>query len=1069
MKRRLWGVLLMLVMVVSMGLTANAASKETYIDEDNNGVPEYCWVRGASTEKPTKMVQGYTWIIVRDGNSHATRLGACDAHGIVDHDCGDIWDKFERMEYQWQLVVKELLVIDSRDQAGYSMVGAEFLLLKQKLECDESGNPLTYVDDAGIVRVTYQNSEVICRATVGSDGYAKMRLEEERLDSEKTFQQLLLAQSLSEEQIDEYSTIQNRWYVNFVMNEDGEYEVYSITEAPPVNVTDYEELKNSNFGKLEEGFVPEYDTGTQVMHLRNSYRVGKIFVNIKVEGFTGEVPVTAKPSVYITGPYNNWRVRDTKTLEEMRMGDYTIKWSDPVNVTGYTQKHPEVTVSVVYPANGETVELSTDANTVNLHRDHANAEINVIYTYYPDHVHTWDDGVVTEPTCTERGYTTYTCTGYDQDGNKCNETKQGDFVTAYGHDYEETTIESTCTEDGIKIYTCTYCGHTYEKAGDPSIGHEYETEVTKPGCEVGGYTTYTCIKCEYSYIGDETDPTGHKFNFTGEQKVTCTEDGKKVFTCEYCGEKKEESVTAASGHSYDKGVVTKPTCEEKGYTTYTCTNKDCGYSYQGEFQVALEHKYKSQVIQPTTEREGYTIHTCSVCGDSYTDDIKDKLSSGKKNNSSSGAAADISGSASDALIVKFYDEYEQPLNSGMVALYEGNTQLKSWSCSYDNVAVVDNLEAYAKDGAVAAYTLKQSKAMSGYEASADTFTVQLQMQSGNLKVNVTKNGKSSKGSSVENGRDGKPIVTFYNEKETTQFDITCQVSVDFEENCLPDEAMVKEYLKKEYQFTLSWLDEAGTQKTESISLINGGSGTFKAKIPFGTDYEITAIDADGKTVTGLSENASGTLTAKQMESKVKVDAEIKYMVQPASPKQLEMNVVDSENAAPLRGANFELKDPDGEKIATYISRENGQFYIEEDTFLVLGDYLMNQTKAAEEYAPLSGGVPVTVSLAYEPESENNVQLLNQYKAVTFAHQAVSEEEDGSFTIENDTYDLVVEKVEKKGGKTGIILGIAGGALALGAGAAAFMVLKKKRSKADAEAINDAETINDAKGGDDDEE
>lgn len=1154
MKKRILGVLLMLILTVSMGLTVSAASKETYFEE--NGI-EYCWVRGSSTEKPSRTVQGYTWIAVREGNRHVTQIGACDEHNIVDHDCGDIWDRYERLEYKWQRVEKELLVIECRDQAGYSMEGARFILLKQNLERDEAGNLLTYVDDQGITRVTYENSDLICDAYVGLDGYAKIRFTEESerlLDAEKDFQQLMLGQILSDEQIDEYSTIQNRWYVNLVQNADEEYEVYSITEAPPVNITDYDELKNSNFGKLGEGFVPEYDKNAQIMYLRNSFRVGKMFVNIKVEGFQGEIPSEVRTNVDITGPHDfSKRVRKSSTLEDMRMGDYTVKYSEPVMVTGYTETPPKVTAAIMYPVSGETQTLAADTDIVTLHRDHANAEINVTYTYYPDHVHTWDEGVVTDPTCVKDGYITYTCIGYDHDGNICNETKIEKGDPAFGHGYEETIIEPTCTEDGYIIYKCVDCGDTYQEKGDPAIDHIYEEIVTKPTCMKEGYTTYTCIHCGFAKKGNYQDALGHKYELVDTIKVSCEQDGIEIYACErVCGEtgEKEEviiefakghkpaakplkTVTAtctesgydlytctecegelkrertdlpATGHSYDDGAVTESTCTEMGYTTYTCTNDDCGYSYKGEYKNSLGHKYTSKVVPPTKEREGYTLHTCSVCQDSYTDNVTAKLpakgssssskdksnkkddSSKNKNNGSSGSgssgssakkpeAANLAGTAADALVVKFYDENNQPLNSGMVALYEGNRQLKSWSCTYDNVAVADNLEKYAKDGAVVAYTLKQAKAMDGYEVSKDTFTVQIQKQSGNLKIKVTKNGKFSKGSDVENGRDGKPIVSFYNEKETTQFAVSCQVSVEFDGNCLPDEAMMQEYMHKPYQFTLNWTDEEGKEKTESLTLLNGDSGTWKAKIPFGTQYNITATDPDGNAVTGFSENASGTLTAKQMDEKVRVSAEIQYEVQPALPKELEMNVVDSESGTPLRGANFELKDPDGEKIATFISRENGQFYMD-DVFPEVGNYLMEQTKAVEGYAPLNGAIPVTVFLAYEPQSENNVQLLNQYKDATFAHQDVSEEDDGSFTIENDKYGMVRGKTAKKGGNTTLILKIIAVVAAICAGVAAYVLIKRKFRDDDMDDLadedsldvtDDSENIDHAESGDSDEE
>ena len=939
---------------------------------------------------------------------------------------------------------------------------------------------------------------------------------------------MMLGQILTDDQLNEYSSLENRWYVNFVLNEDEEYEVYSITEAPPVNITDYEELKNSNFDKLGEGFVPEYDSRAQIMYLKNMYRVGKLIVDIQVEGFEDEIPSSVKTNLDIAGPHDySKRVRKSETLENMRMGEYTFKCTEPVTLDGYTERAPELKVTLQHPVDSEPKELTADARSVTLNRDAVNAVLTVTYTYYPDHVHTYDDGVVTKPTCTEKGYTTYTCTGYDNYGEKCTVTKQADFVAAYGHDYDEEVIEPTCVTDGKRIYTCRECGYTYEEPGDDALGHQCESKVTKPTCITGGFTTYKCNVCDFSYMDDETDPLGHEYKLVSTVEVSCVQDGIESYACERLCKAKDEKyetvtekakghnlkpeplkVVAATctaygyevyectdcdsqptmqrddmpptGHTYDKGVVTKPTCTEKGYTTYTCTADDCGYSYPGDYKKALGHSYVSKVVKPTVKKEGYTLHTCSVCKDSYTDKPKAKLQkkensgtnsnsgaastppaandnsnkkpsssgSGSKGNSSSkGNSANLSGNVSDTLVVQFFDSKNQALNSGMVTLYDGNTQLKSWSCTYGNVVIVDNLEKYAKDGEVAAYTLKQSKAMDGYEVSKDSFTVQLHKEGSNLKINVKKNKGvkgSSKATKVEKGRDGKPIVSFSNTKKTTQFEIACKTSVEFDGSCYPDEAMIMEYMQKQYKFTLNWTTEDGEAKTETLKLIDGVSGTWQAKIPFGTKYEITAEDADGNVITGFSEEASGTLTAKQMSEKVKVEADIQYKVKPAAPKQLEVNVADPNTGTALKGANFELKGPDGEKIATYISRENGKFYMD-DVFEELGDYLLVQRKAPEEYASIKGDIPVNVSLTYVPQGENNVQTLMQLKAVKFAHQSVSANEDGSITIENELYDVVINKNTGKG--KGVILGIAGGAVALGAaGATTFVMVKKKRGK-----------------------
>ena len=65
-----------------------------------------------------------------------------------------------------------------------------------------------------------------------------------------------------------------------------------------------------------------------------------------------------------------------------------------------------------------------------------------------------------EATCSEKGYTgdTY-CTGC----NKLLET--GKELAALGHDYKVTvTKQPTTTEEGVRTYTCTRCGHSYTES-----------------------------------------------------------------------------------------------------------------------------------------------------------------------------------------------------------------------------------------------------------------------------------------------------------------------------------------------------------------------------------------------------------------------------------------------------------------------------------------------------------------------------------------------------------------------------------------------------------------------------
>ena len=77
---------------------------------------------------------------------------------------------------------------------------------------------------------------------------------------------------------------------------------------------------------------------------------------------------------------------------------------------------------------------------------------NIHYNYV-SHTHSYKD-VVTAPTCTEKGYTTHTCS--------CGDSYVDTYVDALGHDWDSGTVtkEPTATETGIRTYTCTRCSAT---------------------------------------------------------------------------------------------------------------------------------------------------------------------------------------------------------------------------------------------------------------------------------------------------------------------------------------------------------------------------------------------------------------------------------------------------------------------------------------------------------------------------------------------------------------------------------------------------------------------------------
>ena len=179
------------------------------------------------------------------------------------------------------------------------------------------------------------------------------------------------------------------------------------------------------------------------------------------------------------------------------------------------------------------------------------------------------------------------------------EVTGGDVVVCE-HDYKAVVTDPTCTEDGYTTYTCSKCGKTYKDDYVDALGHDYEEVVTAPTCTEKGYTTYTCSVCGDSYKGNETAALDHKWDGgVVTKEATKEEDGIRTFTCTVCDETKTEVIPKLKDdhvHDYAE-VVTAPTCTERGYTTYTCS---CGDSYKADYVDVIAHDYKDGV--------------CTVCG-----------------------------------------------------------------------------------------------------------------------------------------------------------------------------------------------------------------------------------------------------------------------------------------------------------------------------------------------------------------------------------------------------------------------------------------------------------------------
>ncbi|MCD7830847.1 MAG: cadherin-like beta sandwich domain-containing protein, partial [Firmicutes bacterium] len=146
---------------------------------------------------------------------------------------------------------------------------------------------------------------------------------------------------------------------------------------------------------------------------------------------------------------------------------------------------------------------------------------------------------------TSSGTYYFTVYALDANGNELSSKTSSVFTYSHTHSYEAFVTAPTCTENGFTTYTCSVCGDSYVANETTATGHSYEAVVTAPTCTEGGYTTYTCSVCGDSYTSDETAATGHSYEAVVTDP-TCTEGGYTAYTCSVCGDSYTSDETAAT-------------------------------------------------------------------------------------------------------------------------------------------------------------------------------------------------------------------------------------------------------------------------------------------------------------------------------------------------------------------------------------------------------------------------------------------------------------------------------------------------------------------------------------------
>ena len=212
--------------------------------------------------------------------------------------------------------------------------------------------------------------------------------------------------------------------------------------------------------------------------------------------------------------------------------------------------------------------------------------------------------VTKQPTCTDKGETTYTAT-VTFNGEQYPASKTEENVAALGHKYGEPTF--SWAEDNSSVtatFTCSVCNHE-----ETATSNEVSSSVTKqPTCTEKGETTYTATVTfnGEQYPASKTEANvaalAHTTELQNAEGATCTTDGYTGdLVCTVCGTVVEEGETIkATGHTQETIPGKEATCTQDGLTD----GVKC--SVCGEILVAQE------VIKATGHH--YVDGVCTNCG-----------------------------------------------------------------------------------------------------------------------------------------------------------------------------------------------------------------------------------------------------------------------------------------------------------------------------------------------------------------------------------------------------------------------------------------------------------------------
>ena len=185
---------------------------------------------------------------------------------------------------------------------------------------------------------------------------------------------------------------------------------------------------------------------------------------------------------------------------------------------------------------------------------------------------------------------------------------------ANGHNYSQTVTVPTCTEQGYTTFTC-HCGDSYIGAYIPANGHTFVDHAAKlPTCTEDGWLAYkTCSKCDYNTY-TVAPATGHTEVIDEALAPTCESmgatEGKHCSVCNLVLVIPE--LIPATGHEYAVGELIRPTQNangtwSSGFYTYVCAN-DSAHTYLEATPRADYSRYEAYINEFTERLADASLH-----------------------------------------------------------------------------------------------------------------------------------------------------------------------------------------------------------------------------------------------------------------------------------------------------------------------------------------------------------------------------------------------------------------------------------------------------------------------------